>query len=619
MGSYIGDYLTARVIYSHSCEIINSRFHFCVRRSFAMATKGLLSPQLRDKLKNQYSLVGTHSAIKVCHWTKSMLRGRGGCYKLAFYGIQSHRCMEMTPALACANKCIFCWRLGSNPVAKEWKWSVDDPEAIVSDALTHHERLVRSWRGVGDVLSARYAEAQQPRHCAMSLVGEPITYPRINELLASLHRRRISSFLVSNGQHPDAVASIGPLTQLYLSVDAGTPETLKAIDRPLFDDYWERLLASCDALREHRHTKGRTVLRLTLVREWNMSTDDIIGYGKLIARAAPDFVEIKAVAPTFNQSRKLTMASEPSWADTVAFAEAVAASAVAAGCDYVPASQHAHSKCLLLAARPHAVSTWINYAEFFRRVGVPVGADSEESDAAAVAAETAARRRLVKASLSHLPAEHPPPSAMAAIGAPLAGEGVDFSRRMLGDGIRMLDSAPSPRALRRALANVGGAAGALPDASPSDAEAAESSEAADGAFGEAPNANMLSTVEAGTTPRWHCDRPSRRWPTPPAPPFQNLAVGDPGGAVVPRGATLTALDYASPTPEWALFGAGGGGFVPGDARRTGRSHEASVASVESFEAAVAERVREERFGITYTDGPEGGEASACAQCPSSAM
>ncbi len=33
-----------------------------------------------------------------------MLRGRGGCYKHTFYGIESHRCMETTPSLACANK-----------------------------------------------------------------------------------------------------------------------------------------------------------------------------------------------------------------------------------------------------------------------------------------------------------------------------------------------------------------------------------------------------------------------------------------------------------------------------------------------------------------------------------
>jgi hypothetical protein len=47
---------------------------------------------------------------KLCIFLQSMLRGRGGCYKHTFYGIESHRCMESTPSLACANKCVFCWR-----------------------------------------------------------------------------------------------------------------------------------------------------------------------------------------------------------------------------------------------------------------------------------------------------------------------------------------------------------------------------------------------------------------------------------------------------------------------------------------------------------------------------
>ena len=60
-------------------------------------------------------LPGSHSGVKLCRWTKSMLRGRGGCYKHSFYGIESHRCMETTPSLACANKCVFCWRHHTNP------------------------------------------------------------------------------------------------------------------------------------------------------------------------------------------------------------------------------------------------------------------------------------------------------------------------------------------------------------------------------------------------------------------------------------------------------------------------------------------------------------------------
>jgi wyosine [tRNA(Phe)-imidazoG37] synthetase (radical SAM superfamily) len=40
----------------------------------------------------------------------------------------------------------------------------------------------------------------QVRHCALSLVGEPIMYPHINELVDLLHGRGISTFLVTNAQ-----------------------------------------------------------------------------------------------------------------------------------------------------------------------------------------------------------------------------------------------------------------------------------------------------------------------------------------------------------------------------------------------------------------------------------
>jgi len=43
------------------------------------------------------------------------------------------------------------------------------------------------------------------QHCALSLVGEPIMYPQINKLVNLLHQKRISSFLVTNAQFPDAI------------------------------------------------------------------------------------------------------------------------------------------------------------------------------------------------------------------------------------------------------------------------------------------------------------------------------------------------------------------------------------------------------------------------------
>ena len=65
-------------------------------------------------------------------------------------------------------------------------------------------------------------------------------YPEIDKFVSLLHAKRISTFLVTNAQFPDAITNLPAITQLYVSVDAATPETLKAIDRPLFGDYWVR-------------------------------------------------------------------------------------------------------------------------------------------------------------------------------------------------------------------------------------------------------------------------------------------------------------------------------------------------------------------------------------------
>ncbi len=44
--------------------------------------------------------------------------------------------------------------------------------------------------------------------------------------------------------------NLRPVTQLYVSVDASTKESLKKIDRPLFRDFWPRFLDSLEALAD---------------------------------------------------------------------------------------------------------------------------------------------------------------------------------------------------------------------------------------------------------------------------------------------------------------------------------------------------------------------------------
>lgn len=198
--------------------------------------------------------------------------------------------MEMTPSLACANKCVFCWRHHKNPVGREWRWQTDQPLELVESAIANHQQMIKQLKGVPGVQPERWNEAFRVRHCALSLVGEPIIYPYINEFVDLLHQRDISSFLVTNAQFPDKIDSIQLVTQLYVSVDAATKDSMKQVDRPIFADFWERFLASLDSLSR----KGqRTVFRLTLIKGWN--TEELLNYAELVERGKPSFIEIKGV------------------------------------------------------------------------------------------------------------------------------------------------------------------------------------------------------------------------------------------------------------------------------------------------------------------------------------
>eukprot|EP01127_Copromyxa_protea_P005461 TRINITY_DN15390_c0_g1_i1.p1 TRINITY_DN15390_c0_g1~~TRINITY_DN15390_c0_g1_i1.p1 ORF type:complete len:687 (-),score=176.60 TRINITY_DN15390_c0_g1_i1:106-2127(-) len=334
-------------------------------------TKPMVHPTMHKALSKQgYQLIGTHSGVKLCRWTKAMLRGRGGCYKHTFYGISSFQCMEMTPSLACANKCVFCWRHHTNPVAKEWKWKVDKAEFLVEGAMENHVKMIKSLRGVPGVQPERFQEAQNIQHCALSLVGEPILYPHINDLLDILHKKKISTFMVTNAQFPDKLDKLCNVTQLYLSIDAATKETLKAIDRPLFSDFWERFLDSIVSLRK----KGqRTVFRLTLVKDYNM--DDMSNYADLVKLGVPDFIEVKGVTYCgTSEASPLTIKNTPFQKEVLDFCQRLCdvVNSVVSPEDavYEISCEHEHSLCVLITNKNKFFKngkwhTWIDYPKFF--------------------------------------------------------------------------------------------------------------------------------------------------------------------------------------------------------------------------------------------------------------
>ncbi|KAK3901612.1 hypothetical protein C8A05DRAFT_34702 [Staphylotrichum tortipilum] len=328
------------------------------------------SPTYAALTKQGYSIVGSHSGVKICRWTKSALRGRGSCYKFSFYGINSHQCMESTPSLSCSNKCVFCWRHGTNPVGTTWRWVVDPPQLIFDGVKENHYKKIKMMRGVPGVRAERFAEAMRIRHCALSLVGEPIFYPHINEFLGMLHGERISSFLVCNAQHPDQLAALQHVTQLYVSIDASNRESLRRIDRPLHRDFWERFQRCLDILRERRF-RQRTVFRLTLVKGFNID-DEAEGYADLVEKGLPCFVEVKGVTycgTSTSSSAGLTMANVPFYQEVCDFVVALEKALKRRGLAYGIAAEHAHSCCILLASERFRVdSKWhtlIDYDRFF--------------------------------------------------------------------------------------------------------------------------------------------------------------------------------------------------------------------------------------------------------------
>lgn len=328
------------------------------------------SPTYKSLTKQGYTIVGSHSGVKICRWTKSALRGRGSCYKFAFYGIRSHLCMETTPSLACSNKCVFCWRHGTNPVAKlTWRWELDPPEKVFEGALEGHYKKIKQLRGVPGVQMDRFQEAFTVRHCALSLVGEPIFYPYINELVGMLHKNHISSFLVCNAQHPDQLAKLAKVTQLYVSIDAPTRTDLKKVDRPLNADFWERLMSCLDILRTVQ-SHQRTVFRLTLVKGFNMN--DVASYADMVERARPSQIEIKGATfcgSSNSNGNPLTMQNIPFYEECKSFVESLAQELQSRGLDYQIAAEHAHSCCILMAHAKFKINgkwnTHIDYPKFF--------------------------------------------------------------------------------------------------------------------------------------------------------------------------------------------------------------------------------------------------------------
>ncbi len=265
--------------------------------------------------RQKYQLVGSHSAVKKCRWLhQSLVYGRA-CYKQLFYGIQTHRCIQMTPTLACNMRCIFCWRIQPEDIGVRWNaWdtsNIDDPKTIVDGCVKAQRKILSGYKNhvlSGRLSEGKYREALDPKHAAVSLDGEPTLFPQLESLLEEYRNRGFTTFLVSNGTMPETLAklSIEP-SQLYVSLYGADERTFLKTCRPHTPKAWEKVKKTLDLIPSFRNP---TVVRLTLVRGVNLN--DAIGYAKLIKNAAPVYVEAKAYVYVGYSRQRLAFENMPS-------------------------------------------------------------------------------------------------------------------------------------------------------------------------------------------------------------------------------------------------------------------------------------------------------------------
>ncbi len=338
---------------------VQEEFKILKPKILQTSSESQLTKSQENSLKKQgYRLVGNHSAVKTCEWTRKMLRGQGGCYKFAFYGIRSHQCMQMTTSMFCANRCKFCWRGQKAPVSDSWYGPIDSPEHIINHAIDAHLNLLQGFKGMGyeKADKKRISEMENIRHVALSLTGEPITYPLINEILKAFHKKRISTFLVTNSQYPEQIKKINKVTQLYLSIDAPNKELMKKIDRPLFHDFWERMLNCLELLKTRTY---RTCIRLTMIKNENMCNPK--GYANLIDKGKPDVIELKSYVHVGAGREYYKQENMPTLQEMKIFLNKLL--------KYLPEyeflRQHSPSRAILLIKKSLNKKSWINFPKFF--------------------------------------------------------------------------------------------------------------------------------------------------------------------------------------------------------------------------------------------------------------
>jgi len=204
---------------------------------------------------------------------------------------------------------------------------VAEPKDIMTKLMDERRKLIVGHYGDPNQDKQKIEESLIPSHYAISLSGEPTMYPKLPDLikyLKSLESTK-SIFLVTNGQEPEMIKRLADEdalpTQLYLSTNASDHSSFLKINRPKYDDSWERWNKTLEMLA---NLNTRTVLRVTLIKDWNDSEEMISGFASIFEKSNVHFVELKSYMHIGRSTNRLEYENMVEMEDVRAFSKKIA-------------------------------------------------------------------------------------------------------------------------------------------------------------------------------------------------------------------------------------------------------------------------------------------------------
>lgn len=355
--------------------------------------------------KQGYALFG-HSAVKLCHYTKSSIRKGKFCYKNAFYGINSHRCMQMSPANNfCNQDCVFCWRtLGwsKNPWEQTDKAATqvngDGIPILNSNSGAATATLQSTNTGAAQLTNAAAATAtlQSTNAAAVQSTADGASNQKIDEpqeivqQSIAMQQKLLSGFGgIKDSAQVRADLRAESKAPMHVAISLTGEPTLYPKLPELIEEYRKngfstflvsngsrpdvlekcnptQLYVSLDASDKDMHDKinrpkekgiwqdlmhtfdiiskkaCRTVIRITCIKGMNMCNED--KYAQLIKRASPCFLEVKGYSWLGFSRQRLKEQNVPTFEDVMEFAKKLEAAT-----GYVIRNAVADGRVVLLA------------------------------------------------------------------------------------------------------------------------------------------------------------------------------------------------------------------------------------------------------------------------------